>query len=205
MLHLLLAVFLPLASADLHVGGLIGVQSTDLVGDDANDRVVDHADVGTTDPRSGIALGGFAEIESNRLGFRTSLLYSQKGWTRRFPPLIEGDRWRQRLDYLEIPLEVKVLSGAIYSPLRAYFLGGGYWAGLLSARRGLDGASNRSDWYSSAAGLSVGLGVQWNIPPARAAVQVRVRRDLTSIYGPDAKDDLDVYNQSIGLDFLIGL
>ena len=205
MLHLLLAVLLPLASADLHVGGQIGIQSTDLVGYDANDRVVDHADIGTTDPRSGVGMGGFAEIESERIGFRASLLYSQKGWSRRYPPLIEGDRWQQSLDYLELPLELKVLSGNTRSSLRAYLLGGGYWAGLLSAHRGLDGRSNRSDWYSSAAGLSAGLGVQGKVAPARLAVQLRVRQDLTTIHGPDARRDLEVYNQSIGIDFLVGL
>jgi hypothetical protein len=206
MLHLALSAVLSLFSAgDVHGGAIIGLQSSDLVGDDAKDRAGYPYLVGNSSPRTGIGIGGYAEVESGSLGARASLLLSQKGWSRDWPSADPVDHWTQRLTYLELPLEVKILSGGPKTAVRAYLLGGLYWAGLLSAYRSADDSDNRSDWYSSAAGFSLGLGAQGAVAPGRIGFQVRVRQDLTSICGPRIHRELDVHNMTIGADLLVGI
>lgn len=206
MLSLLLAASLSLVPAsDVHVGGMVGLQGSTLVGDDANDNAGWNADVGSNSSRSGLELGAFAEMESGHAGGRIGFAYSQKGCTREHSAPVRGDSWTQRLDYVEVPLELKLMSGDPRSPMRLCFLGGLYWAGLVSAWRTLDRVSNQDEWYGSAVGFSVGAGVQGVAAPVRVGVQVRLRRDVTTIFGPKANRDLDIHNQTAAVEFLVGI
>lgn len=97
------------AQTPVSVGPLLGVNLADIAGDDFSDAF------GSTSSRFGFAVGGFAEFGiSDMLVFRPELVYSQKGAE------IDDDivDATVKLDYVQVPMLVKLLFGAPDADMR---------------------------------------------------------------------------------------
>lgn len=91
-----------LAQSPISVGPLVGINFSDIAGDDFADEF------GDTSSRFGLAAGGFAEFGvSDRLAIRPEVVYTQKGAKVDEPVAVTA-----KLDYVQVPVLAKVMLGA---------------------------------------------------------------------------------------------
>lgn len=198
MFPTLLTMLLSLSAVKPHFGGQVGLQSSTLVGSDATDDGSFYGFyIGKAGNLTSYAMGAYAALDGDWIGVRLSGLYSKQGWTR----TRDGEDWEVEMNFFQIPLEVKVLLANPAATVRPYVLGGMYTANLLSNHRSDYDVSDEDVWNTSATGFSIGAGIQTERAPLCFAAQVRLRRDFT----PNLSDKLETYNQSIGLDLLMGI
>jgi hypothetical protein len=189
---------------ELHLGALVGIQGSTLVGDDAYNSTNTRYRpwIGSSGTLSTGQIGMAMDFESSNMGVRLGAVYSARGWTRRVGDLT----WDQHLNYLEVPVELHLIAFPATRSVRPYLMAGLYWGGLLNAEiRSADypelNDRNTADWKPSAMGVSIGAGAQGKVDKYRIGGQIRLHRDLTVNF----KDSRDTYNQSIGLDLFVGI
>ena len=196
---------LPSASSpQVHLGVLVGIQGSTLVGDDAVRRLGERypREVGKPGTLSTGEIGMALDFEGANASVRTGALYSAKGWTRR-----EGEvTWEQHLNYFVVPLELHLIAFKPSEAIRPYLSAGAYWAARVNAEIRSDdypelNERNTKEWKPSTVGVSVGAGAQGKVQGYRIGGQLRIHRDLTVNF----RDSRDTYNQTIGLDLFAGI
>jgi hypothetical protein len=160
--------------------------------------------VGDASSKIGFAVGGMADLEWDWIGIGLGVTDSWQGWHRNSPSQ-KNASWDVNMNILQVPLEMRVLLGSPDNPYRPYLTGGLYLGHLLSTSRSdYPGVSEgNAVWAPSMVGFSLGVGINYEINGFRVGGQLRIRRDLTTNY--ILADNVDTYNQSVGLSLVVGI
>jgi outer membrane protein with beta-barrel domain len=189
---LMLFAFLSLnVNAQIAIGPKIGVNIATIGGDD-----VETDDIGSI---VGLQFGAAAEIGINEMfAIQPELLYFQKGASIDLGTFGEID---QVLNYLEIPILVKVMFGAEDGPQFFATVGPSFGFGLNGKVKSGDDEEDidfDEDMITKLdIGASIGAGAQFAAGPGKLFVDVRYLLGLNST--DDSEADLKIMHRGIGI------
>ncbi|WP_162055987.1 porin family protein [Pontibacter pamirensis] len=151
---------------------------------------------------AGMQIGGVANIMINELfSIQPELLYVQKGLKMEE----DGATYKQKLNYLEVPVLAKVSFGA--EQLQGFVTAGpsvGYW---LSGKERMeyDGEKESDDYEfgdednRTELGANFGVGVAYKVGAGAVNFDVRYGFGLSSLYETSEGDDSKVKNRVLGV------
>ncbi len=166
------------------------------------------SDAGSTESKAGFVAGGFVEFMlGNMFAIQPEVLYSQKG----AKESIGGDEVKLKVDYVEVPLLLKLnipiegskVHPSVYAGPAVAFKASCKLAadiGGVSASESCDDAG--LEIKSTDFGLAFGGGVSFDVGGAEVGVDVRYTLGLSSI--DDFSDPDDIKNQVISIMGTVG-